>query len=85
MTVQHHLIDDACAEVGERLAGEFAGWLSPAAVGHIVRAAARDLDGQIVPEALGEMLHRLAGFRIARLVGATHGTYQPSRDHAWTP
>ncbi|MER6668268.1 hypothetical protein [Amycolatopsis japonica] len=50
------------------LTNEFSTKLSPVAVGAIVRATHRDLREQVVPEALGEMLHRLARDRIARLV-----------------
>ncbi|WP_033288083.1 hypothetical protein [Amycolatopsis jejuensis] len=73
MTVEPRTADDVCVEVGEWLAGKFTGRFSPAAVHQVVRAAARDLEGQIVPEALGEMLHRLARCRLSRLSDATSG------------
>ncbi|KZB84778.1 hypothetical protein [Amycolatopsis regifaucium] len=68
MSVETHKPDDIVGDVTVWLANEFSAKLSPVAVGAIVRATHRDLDGQIVREALGEMLHRLARHRIMRLV-----------------
>lgn len=80
MTGEPDSAEDECTEVGAWLAGEFAGRFSPAAVHQVVRAAARDLEGQIVPEARSEMLHRLARYRLAQLAAATSGprTQAPS-------
>ncbi|WP_033288984.1 hypothetical protein [Amycolatopsis jejuensis] len=64
---------EACAEVSDWLTGEFAGRFSPDAVRSVVRIAARDLEGQIVPEAMSEMLHRLARYRLSRLADAAFG------------
>ncbi|QWF77909.1 hypothetical protein [Amycolatopsis sp. CA-230715] len=50
------------------LTREFGGRLSEGWVRDIVRGARHDLDGQIVPEALGEMLHRLASHRLTRVL-----------------
>ncbi|MFD5245639.1 hypothetical protein ACFWIW_13890 [Amycolatopsis sp. NPDC058340] len=68
MSVGTHKPEDAVEDVTVWLANEFSSKLSPVAVGAIVRATHRDLQGQIVAEALGEMLHRLARDRIVRLV-----------------
>jgi hypothetical protein len=68
MTVQTPNAEDVVEEVTVWLSSEFSANLSSQAVGAIVRAAYRDLQGQIVPEALGEMLHRLARHRVARVV-----------------
>lgn len=57
--------DDSVREVTDHLADEFAGVLRRADVAATVREACRDLDGQIVPAALTEMLHRLARYRLA--------------------
>ncbi|KZB84782.1 hypothetical protein [Amycolatopsis regifaucium] len=66
MTVHDHQTDDITAEVRQWLSREFAPALPEAAVDHIVKAAHADLDGQIRPDAMGEMLHRLARFRVLR-------------------
>ncbi|WP_236808718.1 hypothetical protein [Amycolatopsis albispora] len=54
------------SKVVRELATEFGGTVPPSGVVSTVVAAKRDLDGQIVPEAMEEMLHRLARFRLAR-------------------
>jgi len=59
--------DLLCRQVVVRLAAEFSGTLSRKVVADTVFAARRDLDGQVVPEALGEMLHRLAHHRLGGL------------------
>lgn len=66
MTVHDHRTDDITDEVREWLSREFAASLSESAVDDIVRSAHADLDGQIRPDAMGEMLHRLARFRVLR-------------------
>lgn len=66
MTVQSHQADPITAEVSSWLTGEFASLLPAADITAIVRSAHTDLEGQIVPEAMGEMLHRLARFRVLR-------------------
>ncbi|WP_098961106.1 hypothetical protein [Pseudonocardia sp. N23] len=60
-TVRGHVTAD--------LAREFGDVLSEHRVRAEVLAATQDLDGQIVPEALGEMAHRLAHYRLAVLAG----------------
>ncbi|HYH30439.1 MAG TPA: hypothetical protein VD903_08645 [Pseudonocardia sp.] len=57
-------------EIATRLALEYAGVLSPGAVAAEVRAAERDLLGQVPAGSLDELLHRLAGQRLAERVGA---------------
>jgi hypothetical protein len=69
MTVETHQADDITAEVDSWLTGEFGSRLPAADITAIVRSARSDLEGQIVPEALGEMLHRLARFRVLRTLG----------------
>jgi hypothetical protein len=66
MTVESHHTEDIVDEVRTWLSGEFSKRLPESAIGDIVRGARSDLDGQIVPEAMGEMLHRLARFRVLR-------------------
>ncbi|OLZ58121.1 hypothetical protein [Amycolatopsis keratiniphila] len=68
MSVETPKAQDVVDDVTVWLASEFSTKLSPTAVGAIVRATHRDLRDQIVPEAIGEMLHRLARDRIARVV-----------------
>ncbi len=68
MAVEISNAEDIVDNVTVWLANEFSADLSRTAVGVIVRAAYRDLEGQIVPDAHAEMLHRLARARIARLV-----------------
>ncbi|MGY6651403.1 hypothetical protein ACXIZN_04480 [Amycolatopsis sp. TRM77291] len=68
MSVETPSAKDVVEDVSVWLASEFSTKLSPVAVGAIVRATHRELQEQIVPEALGEMLHRMARHRIARLV-----------------
>ncbi|MEV0675244.1 hypothetical protein AB0I60_01845 [Actinosynnema sp. NPDC050436] len=59
-----HDDDPVCRDVATRLAAQFGGTLSGRTVTTTVRQAHADLRGQIVPEALGEMLHRLAHHRL---------------------
>jgi hypothetical protein len=49
------------------MASEFGGAVPPTLVAAVVRDAERDLRGQVVPGALGEMLHRLAAVRLREL------------------
>ncbi|MDQ0382907.1 hypothetical protein [Amycolatopsis thermophila] len=53
-----------------RLENEFGAQLASTDIVDTVRGAARDLEGQIVPEAFGEMLYRLACVRLGRAVRA---------------
>lgn len=68
MSVETHQAEAITDEVSTWLTGEFAARLPAADIRAIVRAARTDLEGQIVPEALGEMLHRLARFRVLRTI-----------------
>ncbi|WP_367138113.1 hypothetical protein [Saccharothrix sp. HUAS TT1] len=56
-------------EAVRKLSAEFAGRLSRGVVASTVLDARRDLQGQITPEAMAEMLHRLAHHRLGTLVG----------------
>lgn len=62
------------------LAVRFSVVLAPDVIRQVVRAARRDLDGEVPPEALAEFLHRLALQRLLDLhrEGASH--VQPSMD-----
>lgn len=60
-----HHVDTVSGE----LLGEFHGILPDATVTEVVAVARHDLQGQIVPEALQEMLHRLAHHRLSALCG----------------
>ncbi|MEU3648822.1 hypothetical protein AB0E59_35995 [Lentzea sp. NPDC034063] len=57
-------------EVTNGLAAEFSETISKPIVSRTVLEARRDLEGQIVPEALGEMLHHLARHRLTTLRAA---------------
>ncbi|MBB5800851.1 hypothetical protein F4560_000619 [Saccharothrix ecbatanensis] len=59
--------DRYCMEAVGRLAVEFGGVVSRRVVTTTVLEARRDLEGRIVPEALAEMLHRLAHHRLDRM------------------
>ncbi|HXV92678.1 MAG TPA: hypothetical protein VD813_05230 [Pseudonocardia sp.] len=56
--------------VAVRLAADFDGVLPLGTVEAEVEAAERELRGQIPPGSLDEMLHRLAGQRLAERIGA---------------
>jgi hypothetical protein len=49
------------------MTSEFGGAVPPTLVAAVVRDAERDLRGQIVPGALGGMLHRLVAVRLQEL------------------
>ncbi|SEO63819.1 hypothetical protein [Amycolatopsis saalfeldensis] len=69
MTVKSHRpVEDAVAEVGLWLTGEFSGRLPASAVAEVLRVTRRDLEGRIAPEDLGEMLHRMSRTRLQRLL-----------------
>ncbi|GAB2780864.1 hypothetical protein [Amycolatopsis magusensis] len=65
MSIDTARSEDVVSKVVRELAGEFA-TVPPSGIVGTVVAAKRDLDGQIVPEAMEEMLHRLAQFRLTR-------------------
>ncbi len=56
-------------EAVRRLSAEFGGRLSRKTVARTVLDARRDLEGQIMPEAIPEMLHRLAHHRLGAVIG----------------
>ncbi|MFC3453760.1 hypothetical protein [Amycolatopsis speibonae] len=70
MTVHDHHTDDITDEVRQWLSREFSSSLSESAVTEIVCSAHADLEGQIRPDAMGEMLHRLARFRVLRTLAS---------------
>ena len=78
MSVEVANEDQQVEEVAEALAEEFSGVLPRPVVSKTVLDARRDLEGQIVPEALGEMLHQLARHRLNTL-GAVKKTAVPGR------
>ena len=55
------------ADVAERLTSDYGGAVSTATVRTVVAEAHRDLAGQVPRGALPELLHRLAGERLARI------------------
>lgn len=55
--------------VAGELVREFEGVIPNSMVTEVVAIACHDLEGQIVPEALQEMLHRLAHHRLNALRG----------------
>lgn len=62
-------VPDAAAAVALALEWEFRDRLPRGSVAAVLAAARRDLEGQVPPASLGEMLHRLASYRLDRLVG----------------
>lgn len=67
MTVQVEPSNEDVREVFNGLAAEFRGVVPRAVVSRTVLDARQDLDGQIVPDALAEMLHHLARHRLISL------------------
>lgn len=67
MTVQVETSNKDVREVFNGLANEFSGVLPRTVVSRTVLDAHQDLDGQIVPAALAEMLHHLARHRLVTL------------------
>ncbi|GAA1296304.1 hypothetical protein [Saccharothrix xinjiangensis] len=59
-----HQHDPYCREAVNELTAEFRGRVPRTVVARTVLDARQDLEGQIQPEALPEMLHRLARYRI---------------------
>lgn len=59
--------DDCVSRVTEQLAREFGETLLRADIEEVVREARRDLDGQVPPHALDELLHRLAHYRLSQV------------------
>jgi hypothetical protein len=58
------------SELTRRLAVEYDGVLPQVTVEAEVRAAETELRGQVPAGSLDEMIHRLAGYRLAERVGA---------------
>ncbi|MBW4720490.1 hypothetical protein [Saccharothrix obliqua] len=71
MTPDDFAEDRRCQEAAARFTAEFGGRLSREAVTGTVLRARADLEGQVVPESLDEMLHRLAKHRLADMCAAT--------------
>lgn len=71
MTAEAEQTDRHVMEVTNGLAAEFSGVLARPVVSKTVLDARRDLEGQIMPEALSEMLHQLARHRLGSLCGVT--------------
>lgn len=63
-------IDEHVSRATEQLAPEFAGVVPRAELESIVRTARQDLEGQVVPTALDEMLHRLAHYRLSSRIAS---------------
>ncbi|MCG8922555.1 hypothetical protein [Lentzea sp. CC55] len=72
-TAEVEWTDRHVMEVTNGLAAEFSGVLPRPVVSRTVLDARQDLEGQIVPEALGEMLHHLAQHRLGSLCEAGAG------------
>ena len=70
MSVEVERSDRHVMEVTNGLAAEFSGVIARPVVSKTVLDARQDLEGQIVPEALSEMLHQLARHRLSNLGGA---------------
>lgn len=67
MIVHRESPTDVLRAVAAHMASEFGGAVPPTLVAAVVRDAERDLRGQVIPGALGEMLHRLAAVRLQEL------------------
>jgi hypothetical protein len=67
MSIENRLADENVSRVADALAREFAETVPRSHVVDIVRVARQDLDGQVPPSALDELLHRLAHYRLTRL------------------
>jgi hypothetical protein len=73
VTVGEQARTDPVRVVTEHMTSTYGAIVPPAFVAAVVREAERDLRGQVVPGALGEMLHRLVAVRLEDLVRA--GTF----------
>ncbi|SEQ86566.1 hypothetical protein SAMN05216188_1063 [Lentzea xinjiangensis] len=74
MAVEAERSDRHVMEVTNGLAAEFSGVIARPVVTRTVLEARDDLEGQIVPEALSEMLHQLARHRLGSLCSAGRAT-----------
>ncbi|MER5264012.1 hypothetical protein ABTZ99_18260 [Actinosynnema sp. NPDC002837] len=63
-----HQPDQLCRVTTVTLAAHFGGRVSREVVARTVTDARLDLEGRIQPEALAEMLHRLAQYRIDAMI-----------------
>lgn len=70
MTLVAERSDRYVIEATNRLAADFSGVIARPVVAATVMEARLDLEGQIVPEALSEMLHQLARHRLRSLRAA---------------
>lgn len=78
MTVHRESPTGELHSVHEHLAAEFDGVVPPTVVAVVVRDAERDLQGQVVPGALDEMLHRLVEVRLHELTRDACSRHGPS-------
>ncbi|MDQ2586841.1 hypothetical protein [Saccharothrix yanglingensis] len=70
MTVDGYRREPCCREALTRLTAEFRGRVPKGVVACTVLEARHDLQGQIRPGALAELLHRLAHHRLDAMVSA---------------
>jgi hypothetical protein len=66
--------------VVEQLTDELGATVPRSSIEDIVRTASQDLEGQVLPSSLEEMLHRLAHYRLTRTSPVRPA---PSRRSAW--
>ncbi|WP_158853471.1 hypothetical protein [Saccharothrix deserti] len=71
MVVDQYQQDPYCRDAVRTLAAEFSGRVPRKVVARTVVGARQDLQGQIQPEALAEMLHRLAHHRLDTMITAS--------------
>jgi hypothetical protein len=67
LITQQVQLDRYCLEAVSRLTTEFHGVLPQEVITGTVLMARRDLEGQVAPQALAEMLHHLAHHRLDRI------------------
>jgi hypothetical protein len=68
VVVDRYQQDPYCREAVSKLAATFSGRVPRRVVASTVVGARKDLEGQIQPEALAEMLHRLAQYRLDAMI-----------------
>lgn len=62
-----HDSPESLGRAADRLMLEYGDRLSPTCVLEVIQQACTDLRGQVVPDAMPEMLHRLVRHRLSRL------------------
>ncbi|MFT7840328.1 hypothetical protein Q5530_29650 [Saccharothrix sp. BKS2] len=72
--VNRHQQDPYLRQAVDELTAEYRGRLPGSVVARTVLGARQDLEGQIQPEALAEMLHRLARYRLDATILPLVGT-----------